>query len=175
MPTRTKLCAALLAAFGAGLAAAPAAAQDATQPETQRVEITGSSIKRLNAETALPVQVFTQEDIQKTGITNVADLIQNLPAMQGFTQSSQSVNGLGAGASTASIHDIGEKYTLVLLNGRRLAPLNSGTTVNLNSLPLAAIDRIEVLTDGASALYGADAVAGVVNFILRKDTIEGEL
>jgi iron complex outermembrane receptor protein len=188
--SRTKLCAALLVAFGAGLQTAsaqdagqppaqPPAPQPQTQPqaqaETQRVEVTGSSIKRIAAETALPVQVFTAEDIQKTGITNVADLIQNLPAMQGFTQSSQSVNGLGAGKSTASIHDIGEKYTLVLLNGRRLAPLNSGTTVNLNSLPLAAIERVEVLTDGASALYGADAVAGVVNFILRKDTTEGEL
>jgi iron complex outermembrane receptor protein len=79
-----------------------------------------------------------------------------------------SVGGGGGGITTASIHDVGEQYTLVLLNGRRVAPATSGTTIDLNSIPLSAIERIEVLTDGASALYGADAIAGVVNFILKK-------
>jgi iron complex outermembrane receptor protein len=88
--------------------------------------------------------------------------------MQGFSVAADSVGGGGGGVTTASIHDIGAAYTLVLLNGRRVAPSNSGTTIDLNSIPLSAIERVEVLTDGASALYGADAIAGVVNFILKK-------
>lgn len=167
---KTKLCTGMLAAFGSGMfmAAHPALAQ-----ETQRVEITGSSIKRISGESALPVQVITAEDIKKSGVTTVTDLIQNLPAMQGFTSNSQSINGGGGGTTTASLHSLGEDYTLVLLNGRRVAPLNTGAAVNLNSIPLAAIDRVEVLTDGASALYGSDAIAGVVNFVTKKDSTEG--
>jgi iron complex outermembrane recepter protein len=146
-----------------GLLSVPGHAQ-----ETQRVEITGSSIKRVAAEGALPVQVVTQEDIRRSGVTSVTDLIQALPVMQGFTSIADTVGGSGGGATTASLHDVGEQYTLVLLNGRRVAPTNSGTTIDLNSIPLAAIERVEILTDGASALYGADAIAGVINFILKK-------
>ena len=135
---------------------------------SQRVEITGTSIKRIADEGALPVQTFTQEDIKKSGVTSVTDFIQQLPVMQGFTVAADSVGGGGGGIMTASIHDVGEQYTLVLLNGRRIAPATSGTTIDLRSIPLAAIDRIEILTDGASALYGSDAIAGVVNFILKK-------
>ncbi len=142
--------------------------QVAHAQDVQRVEVTGSSIKRIAAESSLPVQTFSQKDIQKTGVTSVTDFIQQLPAMQGFTAASDSVGGGGGGITTASIHDVGASYTLVLLNGRRIAPATSGTTIDLNSIPLAAVERIEVLTDGASALYGADAIAGVVNFILKK-------
>lgn len=145
-----------------------ATAQEAGEQPMQRVEITGSSIKRIAAEASLPVQSFSQKDIKKTGVTTVTDFIQQIPAMQGFTAAAQSVGGGGGGVTTASIHDIGEQYTLVLLNGRRIAPSNSGTTIDLNSIPLSAVERVEVLTDGASALYGADAIAGVVNFILKK-------
>lgn len=134
----------------------------------QRVEVTGSSIKRIASEASLPVQTFNQKDIKKTGVTTVTDFIQQIPAMQGFSVAADSVGGGGGGVTTASIHDIGAAYTLVLLNGRRVAPSNSGTTIDLNSIPLSAIERVEVLTDGASALYGADAIAGVVNFILKK-------
>ena len=144
-----------------------AAAQTADQP-IQRVEITGSSIKRIAAEAALPVQTFNQKDIQRSGVTSVTDFIQQLPVMQGFTVAADSVGGGGGGITTASIHDVGSSYTLVLLNGRRIAPATSGTTIDVNSIPLSAVERIEVLTDGASALYGADAIAGVVNFILKK-------
>ncbi len=142
---------------------------------TQRVEITGSSIKRVDAETALPVTVIKREDIERSGFTTAADLIQSLPSMQGFITASKSVNGGGGGVTTASLHSIGSAYTLVLLNGRRLAPYNTGTTVNLNSIPLSMVERIEVLTDGASAIYGADAIAGVVNFILKKNSSGGEV
>jgi iron complex outermembrane receptor protein len=151
-----------ISAAGAGVWA-----QDAQQ--LQRVEITGSSIKRVAAEGALPVQTISQADIVRSGVTSTAELIKQLPTMQGFTTSGESVGGGGGGIMTASLHDIGESYTLVLLNGRRLAPRGSGSTVDLNSIPLSAIERVEVLTDGASALYGSDAVAGVVNFILKKN------
>jgi len=161
---RTKVCTGVLLALGSAVAATslPAFAQ-----EVQRVEITGSSIKRLATEGALPVQTISQEEIQRSGATSVTDLIQGLAVMQGFTSIGDSVGGGGGGITTASIHDVGEQYTLVLLNGRRVAPATSGTIIDLNSIPLAAIERVEVLTDGASALYGADAIAGVVNFILK--------
>jgi len=166
-------------AGGAVLALSPAAmAAEAgeTQP-TQRVEITGSSIRRIEAEGALPVTVISRDAIEKSGTTSVTELIQSLPAMTGgnFQQSSGSVNGNGFGNTTAAIHALDQKYTLVLLNGRRVAPFGgfgaSGGdgSVNLESLPLDAVERVEVLTDGASALYGSDAIAGVVNFITKKD------
>jgi len=152
-----------------------ATAQEAADQPMQRVEITGSSIKRIAAEASLPVQSFNQKDIKKSGVTTVTDFIQQIPAMQGFSVAADSVGGGGGGVTTASIHDIGSAYTLVLLNGRRVAPANSGTTIDLNSIPLSAIERVEVLTDGASALYGADAIAGVVNFILKKGASDWEI
>jgi iron complex outermembrane recepter protein len=167
---RTRLCTQLLLAFGV----MPAAfAQDAAP---QRVEITGSAIRRIEAEGALPVTVISRDAIDKSGSSSVTELIQALPAMTGgnFQQSSGSVNGNGFGNTTAAIHALDQKYTLVLLNGRRVAPFGgfgaSGAdgSVNLASLPLDAIERVEVLTDGASALYGSDAIAGVVNFITKK-------
>ena len=167
---RTRLCTQLLLAFGV----MPAAfAQDANP---QRVEITGSSIRRIEAEGALPVTVISRDAIDKSGVNSATELIQALPAMTGgnFQQSSGSVNGNGFGNTTAAIHALDQKYTLVLLNGRRVAPFGgfgaSGGdgSVNLASLPLDAIERVEVLTDGASALYGSDAIAGVVNFITKK-------
>jgi iron complex outermembrane receptor protein len=155
------------------LAATHALAQETQKLE--RIEITGSSIKRVDSETALPVTVIKRADIERSGFTTAADLIQSLPSMQGFVTASKSVNGGGGGTTTASLHALGSQYTLVLLNGRRLAPYNTGTTVNLNSIPLAMVERIEVLTDGASALYGADAIAGVVNFILKKSGTDGAI
>ncbi|WP_246464506.1 TonB-dependent receptor domain-containing protein [Undibacterium seohonense] len=153
-------------AMGAGILAQPAFAQD-TAP--QRIEITGSSIKRIAKEGALPVQTLSRKDIEQSGVTNVADLVAALPAMQGFITSSASVNGGGSGVQTASIHAIGTAYTLVLLNGRRMAPYGTGSAVNLASIPLSAVERVEILTDGASTLYGSDAIAGVINFILKKN------
>ncbi len=169
MFNRSKICTALLVAV-----ASNAWAQD-TGDSVQRVEITGSSIRRIQSEGALPVTVISRDAIDKTGASSVSELIQKLPAMTGgnFQQSSSSVNGNGT--TTAAIHALDRKYTLVLLNGRRIAPFGGfGATggdgaVNLESLPLDAIERVEVLTDGASALYGSDAIAGVVNFITKKN------
>ena len=176
---RTRLCTQLLLAFGV----MPAAfAQDAP-PSTQRVEITGSAIRRIEAEGALPVTVISRDAIEKSNVNSVPELIQALPAMTGgnFQQSSGSVNGNGFGNTTAAIHGLDQKYTLVLLNGRRVAPFGGfgaaggDGSVNLASLPLDAIERVEVLTDGASALYGSDAIAGVVNFITKKNVTDASV
>ncbi|MYN17954.1 TonB-dependent receptor [Rugamonas sp. FT107W] len=167
----------LLCAGGLALGMHAAFAQTSDNENVARVEITGSSIKRIAKEGSLPVQTLTRADIEQSGANNVADLVAQLPSMQGFITSSTSVNGGGGGVQTASIHAIGTQYTLVLLNGRRMAPYGTGSAVNLASIPLSAVERVEILTDGASTLYGSDAIAGVVNFILKKNqrdlTIEG--
>lgn len=175
---RTKVsAAAVLALSGLGIGLGQAQAQ----VQLDRVEITGSSIKRIDAEGALPVQVFKREDIERSGATNTVDLLQRLPGIQGGTSEGTSVGGGGAGFAGVSIHNVGENRTLVLLNGRRLTNYGgqtltgSAAAVDLNTIPIAAIDRVEVLTDGASALYGSDAVAGVVNFITKKNSQEGDL
>ena len=153
-----------------GLLTALTVGQTLAQEAVQRVEITGSSIKRIMKEGALPVQIINKETIARTGATTIGDLIQKLPAMQNFTIEAVAAGSNSGGRATASIHDLGSAYTLVLLNGRRMAPLqDSGSTVNLNSIPMSAVERVEVLSDGASALYGADAIAGVINFILKKN------
>lgn len=165
-------------AGGAGFA--NAADEADTTGKTEKIEITGSSIKRISKEGALPVQTFKREDIQRSGATSVQDLVQKLPSMQGFTAPAVSVGGDTGGFSGASIHNIGEEHTLVLLNGHRVAnwagnSFKSSGGVDLNTLPVSAIERVEILTDGASALYGSDAIGGVINFILRKNEEGGEV
>ena len=150
-------------------------AQTPTPQVIEKIEITGSSIKKIEGEGALPVTVITRAAIAQTGVQSLPDLIQALPSMQGYTTAAASVNGGGGGAQTAALHALDEKYTLVLLNGRRVAPFNTGSGVNLAAIPLAAIERVEILSDGASALYGSDAIAGVINIILRKNSEEGSV
>jgi iron complex outermembrane receptor protein len=173
---RTKICSGLLMAFGS-LMAQQGHAQDAAANDAgvQRVEVTGSAIRRIDAEGALPVLVLKKEDIQKTGATSTVDLLQRLSTVQGGTPEAGSVGGSTYGFSGVSIHDVGETRTLVLLNGHRLTQFGGQTLTgfaagfDLNAIPVSAIERVEVLTDGASALYGADAIAGVVNFITKRD------
>jgi iron complex outermembrane receptor protein len=166
--------------LGLGLPAQPALAQEPATP-MQRVEITGSSIKRIDAEGAVPVTVVTAEAIRASGVTSVVDLVRKLSSVQGSTGETSSVGGGSFGFSGISIHNVGETRTLVLLNGKRLAQFGGQTLTgfaagfDLNSIPLSAIDRVELLTDGASALYGADAIAGVVNFITKHDRTDGEV
>ncbi|MDO9315048.1 MAG: TonB-dependent receptor [Burkholderiaceae bacterium] len=149
------------------------------QQTLDRVEITGSSIRRIDAESAFPVQVIRRETIERSGYTSTVDLMKNLPAVMGSTVETGTVGGESYGFSGVSIHNLGENRTLVLLNGRRLAPFGGQTltgasnAIDLNSIPISAIERIEVLTDGASALYGSDAIAGVVNFITRRGSTDG--
>ena len=176
---RTTLCAGLVIAFG-GLVIAPGGVL-AQETSLERVEITGSSIKRIAAEGALPVMVMKAEEIKASGVTSAVDLVKKLSSVQGSTGESAAVCGQSFGFSGISIHNIGETRTLVLLNGKRLAQFGGQTLTgfaagfDLNSIPLSAIDRVEMLTDGASALYGADAIGGVVNFITKRDSVEGDV
>ncbi|HEY8881008.1 MAG TPA: TonB-dependent receptor [Roseateles sp.] len=149
------------------LAATSALAQEAQKLE--RIEVTGSSIKRVSAETSLPITTFSKEEIARSGATTVQDLVQLLPSSFGGGVVANNVGATG-GASTANLRALGPKYTLVLLNGRRVANFAFGNNpVDLNSIPLGAVERVEIVRDGASSTYGADAVAGVINFILKKD------
>ncbi|MFG6462082.1 TonB-dependent receptor [Roseateles sp. DXS20W] len=132
--------------------------------------ITGSAIKRLDAETAVPVTVFRMKDIQQQGLTTVEQILGTLTASQASLGTSQAVGSSTGGASFADLRGVGANKTLVLLNGRRIANnAFDGSAPDLNMIPMAAIDRIEVLRDGASALYGTDAIGGVINFITRKE------
>ena len=154
----------------------PVVAQEAVPPAMQRVEVTGSSIKRVAKEGALPVQVITFDQIEKQGITTTEQLVRTLSANgTGADNMTSGNNVFGAdadrvsgGASFASLRGLGPSSTLVLLNGRRIATHGaSGKSVDLNSIPLGAISRVEILKDGASAIYGTDAIGGVINFILK--------
>ncbi len=157
------------AALGTVLLALPAQAQQDTAAPMQRVEITGSSIKRLASETALPISAIRAEDFVKQGLSTVQEVLNTIPMNQTSTSSSQSV-GLGTGGqSMADLRGLGGNKTLVLLNGRRLASHPyTGETVDLNVIPVAALDRVEILRDGASAIYGTDAIGGVINFITKR-------
>ena len=144
---------------------------------TQRVEITGSSIKRIASEGALPVQVITRQDLDRQGIVTAEQLIGSLngngTGLDNLASNADVVAGAARGMnglSAANLRGQGSASTLVLLNGRRVAAhgLNGGV-VDLNSIPMAAVDRVEILKDGASAIYGTDAIGGVINFILRKN------
>ena len=154
----------------------PVMAQEAAAPAMQRVEVTGSSIKRVAKEGALPVQVITFDQIEKQGITTTEQLVRTLSANgTGADNMTSGNNVFGAdadrvsgGASFAPLRGLGPSSTLVLLNGRRIATHGaSGKSVDLNSIPLGAIARVEILKDGASAIYGTDAIGGVINFILK--------
>jgi iron complex outermembrane receptor protein len=160
-------------AFGgsAMLGSLPALAQ---QAPAQRVEITGSNIKRIDAETIAPVEVITREQIERTGQPTVADVLRRVPANSGGSFGESFSNSFAPGAAGISLRGLGQKTTLVLINGRRTAGYGfaqnlQDTFVDLNSIPSSAVERIEILKDGASAIYGSDAIAGVVNIILRKD------
>ncbi|MYN17351.1 TonB-dependent receptor [Rugamonas sp. FT107W] len=170
---------ALSAAAVAGLLGQAALAQEApaapaTPAVMPRVEITGSAIRRIESETALPVQVITREDIEKAGVTTASELMARVSAnVGGLTDGASITDGHDQrGFNSANLRGIGTSSTLVLLNGRRMANFASpgdDTGVDLNNIPAAAIQRVEVLLDGASALYGTDAIGGVINFITRKD------
>lgn len=152
-----------------------AQAQTAPAQQLERVEVTGSNIKRLAAETASPVTVVTRSEIKQTGANTVRQVLDTITST---TTNELTDNGnsssFAAGATGASLRGLGKGATLVLLNGRRVAyyALADGakeTFVNVDSIPADAIERVEVLKDGASAVYGSDAMAGVINIITRKD------
>jgi iron complex outermembrane recepter protein len=165
---------AVLGVIGVALITSPAFAQ---QGKVEKIEVTGSNIKRVDTETAAPIQIISADEIKRSGKQTVTELLRELPinAAGGLTELSGS-GSFSAGAATASLRGLGSTATLVLLNGRRIAPYgladpNFGQSgvVNLNSIPLNTIERIEILKDGASAIYGSEAIAGVINIILKKD------
>ena len=181
MLKRTKLSLAVGAAFSAGVAGfAPAAFAQTEAQKMDRVEVTGSLIRRIESEVALPVTNIDASELQKAGITNAEQVLKAITQNNaGGAVTSGSVSANNGGASYASLRALGPQRTLVLLNGKRIVNNPNGTVaVDLNSMPMAAIERVEVLQDGASSTYGTDAIAGVINYITRKQyqgiTIGGE-
>ena len=162
--------------------AAPVFAQQPPQ-KVEKIEVTGSNIKRVDAETSSAVQVITREDIEKSGVQTAAELLRAVPAIAGGSlQDFDGGTGFSRATTSASLRGLGSIGTLILLNGRRVAPAanadpntGQGQSYNLNTIPLSAIERIEILKDGASAIYGSDAIAGVINFILKKDYTGAEV
>jgi len=156
----------------AGMTGAYADDQAQEPQKVEKIEVTGSSIKRLAKEGALPVQTIKREEIEKLGVTNTEQLLTTISAT---STSGANTTSMGAGLSTfgeatVSLRALGANRTLVLVNGRRLANYaTDGTAVDINSIPVSAVERVEVLKDGASSIYGSDAVGGVINFILRHD------
>ena len=175
---------ALVAALAAiGVATVGLAHAQTAPAKVEKIEVTGSNIKRVDAETASPIQIITQDEIRRSGKQTVTELLRELPinAAGGLTELTGS-GSFSAGAASASLRGLGSTATLVLLNGRRIAPYgladpNFGQSgvVNLNAIPVDVIERIEILKDGASAIYGSEAVAGVINIILRKDYKGGQV
>ena len=157
------------AGTGAVFAQDPAPATSETETtELDRIEVTGSRIKRAEVETSQPIFTMNREDIAAQGLTSVGDVIQNITT-NGSTLNTTMNNG-GNGETRVSLRNLGSNRTLVLVNGRRwVGGTGLGGAVDLNTIPTAAVERIEVLKDGASAIYGSDAIAGVVNVILRND------
>ncbi|MBB3277212.1 MULTISPECIES: TonB-dependent receptor [unclassified Pseudoxanthomonas] len=183
---RNHLCAALIAALVLPIAAVAQDAATGQQAEAQqgpstldKVTVTGSRIKRAEIEGPTPVTVITADDIEKQGFSTIYDALNTLTQFTGSVQNELNQNGFTPNASFLNLRGLGPGYQLILVNGRRVAdyplPYNSqSNAVNLANIPAAAIERIEVLSGGASAIYGSDAVAGVVNIIM-KSNYEGDL
>ena len=190
---RKKVAAALacIAGVGGAMAMSGALAQAVnpdvpsnTRPEARpdiRVEVTGSNIKRVEGEGALPVTVITREQIDKSGATTPMELLQQISANNsvGAVNISNSVGATTLSAQTASLRGLGGGRTLVLINGHRIegfpGEIQGVQGVTLSSIPFNAIERVEILKDGASAVYGSDAIAGVINFITRSDYTGAEV
>lgn len=183
MPQLTQLAASLMVL---GICSAPVGAQERKGGDDaqvlQAIEVTGSRIKKAEIEGQTPVLTITSKDIEATGLGSIGDIIQRLSV------SGSSINtkfnsagnfgfppdggGVGSGSTTISLRNLGAKRTLVLVDGLRWVSESSASgvsaAVDLNTLPASAVDRIEILTDGASSLYGSDAIAGVINIITKK-------
>ena len=171
-PVRDAVRYALTAGVAASFVGAPAAvlAQDDVAVQ-DKVTVTGSRIKRVDIEGPSPISVISREDIDATGDISVAEVLRG-SSFNSFGSFKQRSGSSAQSQSAVSLRGLGSQRTLVLVDGRRItgAPsLGAGSATNLNTIPLAAVERIEVLREGASAVYGSDAIGGVVNVILRKD------
>ena len=162
----------LPAGIAIALTPAFASAQDANASATtlDRLEVTGSRIRSVDVETAQPIFTVSSEDIKRSGLVSVGDILQNLTVSgtQTFSKAAVLTSNPEQGGQYANLYNLGEQRTLVLVNGKRWSSSLAGFT-DMSTIPSALIDHIEVLKDGASAIYGSDAIAGVINIILRKD------
>ncbi|MCX7621735.1 MAG: TonB-dependent receptor, partial [Acidimicrobiales bacterium] len=156
--------------------AAWAQQQGGAVQQMDRIEVTGTNIRRTDVEGSLPVTIITREELERSGKTTLTEVLTSLTVVSSgtFTETLGSGNSFAPATAAISLRGLGVNTVLVLLNGRRVANYGfaqniSEAFVDLNSIPLTAIERIEILKDGASAIYGSDAIAGVVNVILRKD------
>ena len=151
-----------------------------SKDELEEITVTGSHLRLTEAAMASPLMVITQDDIKKMGFGTIEDVIRSLSQNYGSVNAGTTLDKFqqstdARGQSAADLRGLGAANTLVLVNGRRRAASSTfGDIVNLNTIPIGSIDRIEIMTDGASAVYGSDAVAGVINFILKKDYQGGE-
>jgi outer membrane receptor protein involved in Fe transport len=162
-------------ALGSALLASPATAQDveqADEPEAETIVVTGSRLTTPGIDSVSPVQVIGSEAIQQSGVVNIQDLLLENPAFgtPAISRTNSAFLTSGTGVATVDLRDLGSNRTLVLINGRRVVGGLPGTaTVDLNVIPTQFIERVDVLTGGASAVYGSDAVGGIVNFIYKTD------
>ncbi|MDG1733096.1 MAG: TonB-dependent receptor [Thalassotalea sp.] len=153
-----------------GISANAFAAEEAVEEEVERIEVTGSRIKRTDLEGASPVTVMTAADMKIEGNFTVADALRG-SSFNSFGSFSERSGSSAQSQATVNLRGAGSNRTLVLLDGKRMpgSPTLGGQSANLNAIPMAAVERIEILTDGASSTYGSDAIAGVVNIILKKN------
>ena len=169
MHKRTLLSTAAIAALG--LIASPAFAQEKAE-QLERVEVTGSRILSFNAESAAPIQVLSAADIAASGVANLQELLLKSPVFgtPAISRTNSNFSTSSAGVSTVDLRNLGSNRTLVLVNGRRyVSGVPGSTAVDFNTIPADFIERVEVMTGGASSTYGSDAVAGVVNVILKRN------
>lgn len=166
---------ALTSGFAAAFVSPAVVAQDQQEGdeearELDRVQVTGSRITRTQIEGATPVTTIDREDIEATGFQSVADVLRN-NSFNSFGSIREESGNTAQSQATLSLRGLGSNRTLILLNGRRMpgSPVLDGSAQNLNTIPFSAVERIEILSDGASAVYGSDAIGGVVNIILRSD------
>ena len=168
MHQRTKISIAAVLTLGGLVGLAQAQTQS-----LERVEVTGSRIRQIDVETAQPILKMTQEEIQKSGLVTVGDIINSMTAAgtPAFSKGSVLTSNREQGGQYINLRNLGSQRLLVLVNGKRWTTTVGGYT-DLSTVPSAMIERIEVLKDGASAIYGSDAIAGVVNIILKR-TMQG--
>jgi outer membrane cobalamin receptor len=177
-PSRSRLgSGAASVALVVALVSAPAMAQDtaapadqsaaATTPESDVIVVTGSRIARPDLEASSPVTVVNSAALEISGVNSAENALRIIP--QAAPAIGGNTNNGNPGVSTVDLRNLGEERTLVLVDGKRFVPYDSDGVVDLNMIPAALIDRVEVLTGGASSVYGSDAIAGVVNFIMKKD------